>query len=79
MDILGLEMPKEYRGVKQFPLSGVSMRYTFDATPDAPTKKHRQYYAMLGTRAIWEDGWKAAAVHAPITGKGHFDQDQWEL
>jgi arylsulfatase len=55
------------------------MRYTFDAKPDDKTKKHRQYYAMLGTRAIWEDGWKAVAIHAPITGKGHFDKDQWEL
>jgi arylsulfatase len=55
------------------------MRYTFDARPDAPTTKKRQYYAMLGTRGIWEDGWKAAAVHAPLTGKGHFDKDQWEL
>jgi arylsulfatase len=34
---------------------------------------------MLGTRAIWEDGWKAVAIHGPITGKGHFDQDAWEL
>src|ERR1700745_3469215 len=25
------------------------------------------------------DGWLAAAVHAPFTGKGHFDQDQWQL
>jgi arylsulfatase len=72
-------MPKVYRGVEQHPLSGVSMRYTFDAKPDAPTKKKRQYYAMLGTRGIWVNGWKAAAVHAPITGKGHFDEDEWEL
>jgi arylsulfatase len=72
-------MPAVYRGVKQYPLSGVSMRYTFDAKPDDKTKKHRQYYAMLGTRALWEDGWKAVALHAPITGKGHFDKDQWEL
>ncbi len=79
LEIVGLEMPKVYKGVPQFPLSGVSMRYTFDATPDAPTQKHRQYYAMLGTRAMWEDGWKAVAIHAPITGKGHFDQDKWEL
>jgi arylsulfatase len=79
LDIAGLKMPDVYRGVKQYPLSGVSMRYSFDATPDAPTQKHRQYYAMLGTRAIWEDGWLAAAVHAPLTGKGHFDQDQWQL
>ena len=34
---------------------------------------------MLGTRGIWEDGWLAATVHAPFTGKGHFDQDQWQL
>ena len=50
LDICGLEMPKVYSGVEQYPLSGVSMRYTFDA-PDAPTQKKRQYYAMLGTRA----------------------------
>ena len=79
LEICGLEMPKVYRGVEQYPLSGVSMKYSFDATPDAPTKKHVQYYTMLGTRAIWQDGWKAVAVHAPLTGKGHFDQDKWEL
>ena len=55
------------------------MRYSFDAAPSAPTRKKRQYYAMLGTRGIWEKGWRAAAVHAPISGKGHFDKDRWEL
>jgi arylsulfatase len=79
LDIVGLEMPKVYRGVEQFPLSGISMRYTFDTTPQAPTQKKRQFYSMLGTRGIWEDGWLAATVHAPFTGKGHFDQDQWQL
>ena len=78
LDICGLEMPKVYRGVEQYPLSGVSMRYSFDA-PKAPTQKKRQYYAMLGTRAMWEDGWKAVALHAPISGKGHLDKDVWEL
>jgi hypothetical protein len=79
LDICGLKMPEIYKGVRQYPLSGVSMRYTFTAAPDAPTQKKRQYYAMLGTRALWEDGWKVVALHAPFTGKGHFDQDQWEL
>ena len=74
LDIAGLEMPKVYNGVEQYPLTGVSMRYTFDAKPDAPTQKKRQYYAMLGTRGIWEDGWLAAAVHAPISGQGPFRQ-----
>jgi arylsulfatase len=79
LEIVGIEMPKVYRGVNQFPLSGVSMKYSFDAAPDAPTQKKRQYYAMLGTRGIWEDGWLATALHAALTGKGHFDQDKWQL
>jgi arylsulfatase len=80
LDICGLEMPKIYKGVEQYPLSGISMRYTFDAKPDAPTKKQRQYYAMMGTRGIWENGWKASSVHPPLPSDlGHFDKDEWEL
>ena len=79
LDMCGVEMPKVYKGVGQYPLSGVSMKYSFDATPDAPTQKKRQYFAMLGTRAIWEDGWKAVAMHVPITGQGNFEKDEWEL
>ena len=78
LEVVGLEMPEVYRGVDQYPVNGVSMRYSFDSA-QAPTKKERQYYAMLGTRGIWEDGWKASAVHAPISGQGHFDEDRWEL
>lgn len=78
LDIIGLEMPDVYRGVKQIPLPGVSMRYTFD-DGDAPTQKKRQFYTIGGTRGIWQDGWKAAATHAPMNGKGNFDKDAWEL
>ncbi|MFB7718423.1 arylsulfatase [Nocardia sp. NPDC056100] len=77
-DVTGVPMPEEYRGVKQYPLNGVSMRYTFD-DPNATTKKERQYYAMLGTRGIWQDGWKASSVHAALSDKGHFNDDNWEL
>ncbi len=79
LEVCGLEMPKVYRGVEQHPLSGVSMCYSFDAKPDAPTQKKRQYYAMLGTRGIWENGWKASAIHAALISKGNFDKDEWEL
>ena len=78
LDVAGLEMPEEYKGIKQYPLNGVSMRYSFD-DQGAPTTRKRQYFAMLGTRGIWQDGWKAAALHAPISNKGNFDQDRWEL
>jgi arylsulfatase A-like enzyme len=79
LEVCGLEMPKVYKGAEQYPLSGVSMKYTFEAKPDGPTKKVRQYYAMLGTRGIWEKGWKAVAMHVPLIGTGHFDKDKWEL
>ena len=79
LEACGIEMPEVYNGVKQTPLSGVSMAYTFDAEPDGPTQKEVQYYAMLGTRGVWKDGWKAVALHAPISGKSNFDKDVWEL
>jgi arylsulfatase len=72
-------MPEFNHGVKQYPMSGVSMAYTFDAKPDDPTTKHVQYYEMFGTRGIWKDGWHAATIHAPINGTGNFDKDKWEL
>jgi len=79
LEAIGLEMPEVYNGVKQVPLSGVSMAYTFDAKPNDPTQKEVQYFAMLGSRGIWKDGWKAAAIHAPLSGRGNFDKDDWEL
>jgi len=79
LEACGLEMPEVYRGVKQYPLSGVSMKYSFDAKADGKTRKKRQYYTMLGTRGIWENGWKASAIHAPLTDRGHFNEDRWEL
>ena len=78
LDCLGLEMPDVVDGHEQQPLPGVSMRYTFDDA-SAATRKERQYYAMLGTRGIYADGWKAVAVHGPTSGIGHFDRDAWEL
>ncbi len=79
LEACGIEMPEVYNGVKQQPLSGVSMLYSFDAQPNDPTQKHIQYYSMFGTRGLWKDGWKAVALHAPISGKGNFDKDEWEL
>ncbi|GAB6263210.1 arylsulfatase [Photobacterium sp. R1] len=79
LEITGNEMPKVNHGVEQYPLSGISMVYTFDAKPDDPTQKKVQYYSMLGTRGIWKDGWKASAIHSPLTGHGQFDKDEWEL
>ena len=34
---------------------------------------------MLGSRAIWHDGWKAITNHPTLSGWGHFNDDEWEL
>jgi hypothetical protein len=39
----------------------------------------KKHYSMLGTRGMWEAGWKAAAIRAPLSSKGHFDKDEWQL
>jgi arylsulfatase len=78
LECCGVEFPQFVFGYEQTPLPGVSMAYSFDDA-DAPTTKHIQYYAMLGTRGIWHDGWKAVAVHGPLTSLGNFDKDEWEL
>jgi arylsulfatase len=77
LEACGVAMPEVVNGVKQSPLSGISMAYTFAA--DGPTRKQTQYYEMLGTRGIWHQGWKAVAEHGPFLGRGRFDEDRWQL
>jgi arylsulfatase len=79
LECCGVKMPEVIDGQKQSPLAGVSMRYSFD-NANAPTTKETQYYEMVGTRGIYDKGWKASTVHAPAPAdQGHFDKDQWEL
>jgi hypothetical protein len=76
--MLGIEMPDVVKGYTQFPLEGVS----FDATLNdaTATDKQTQFYSMGGTRAIWHQGWKAAAISpaAHDMWAGYATQ-RWEL
>ncbi|MCE5314606.1 MAG: arylsulfatase [Armatimonadota bacterium] len=78
MECASVEAPEFIKGYQQSPIQGVSMCYTFDR-PNAESTRHTQFYSMLGTRAIYHDGWKAVAKHGAISGKGHFMDDKWEL
>ncbi len=56
-----LKQPKMVDGIKQNPIEGVSMLYTFDTkNANAPSKRKTQYFEMMGDRAIYNDGWMAA-------------------
>jgi arylsulfatase len=78
LDVLGVEPPETIKGHTQSDLDGVSMRSTFDDAT-APSGRKTQFYAMLGSRAIWHEGWKAVTTHPAISGWGHFNDDEWEL
>lgn len=79
LECCGIKMPEVVDGIKQTPLPGVSMKYTFDNSK-ASTTKETQYYEMIGTRGIWHKGWKASAEHGPIpVNLGNFDKDKWQL
>ncbi len=68
----GIPAPATINGLKQNPIEGVSMAYTWDpaaAGPTAPSKRTTQYFEILGNRAIYHDGWVAATT--PVTVPWH--------
>ena len=78
LDVLGVEAPETIKGHTQNTLDGVSMRTSFEDAK-APSNRTTQFYAMLGSRAIWHDGWKAVTNHPTISGWSNFNDDEWEL
>ena len=77
LDIVGVEVPETFQGVDQQPVEGTSMSYTFPTNAvDLTTNRPKQYYEMMGHRAIWSDGWKAVTMHR----KGvSFEDEKWAL
>jgi arylsulfatase A-like enzyme len=63
LEATGIKAPEEVNGIRQKPIEGVSMAYTFDkANADAPSKHNTQYFEMFANRAIYHDGWIAATT-----------------
>lgn len=73
-----MPFPEVVDGIRQTPLAGVSMRYSFESA-DAPTRKQTQYYEMLSTRGLWHEGWKVSTEHGPMIDTGKFEQDRWQF
>ncbi|RVT78706.1 arylsulfatase [Flavobacterium sufflavum] len=90
LEIAGIKAPEKIKEIKQDIIQGSSLYASLnDAKAESLHKV--QYYYIFGNRAIYKDGWKAAAAHAnPFTspntaGKNqaptpsNFDTDVWEL
>ncbi|MFN9535352.1 MAG: arylsulfatase [Pseudanabaena sp.] len=82
LEAAGIEEPEVVNGAKQQPIEGTSLVYSFD-DPAVASKHKTQYFEMFGNRAIYDNGWVAAARHGRLPwerfSKTTFDQDNWEL
>ena len=58
LEVLGIEAPTSIKGVTQSPMEGVSFAHGFDDA-SAESKRHTQYFEMMGHRSIYHDGWRA--------------------
>ena len=83
-DVAGIEFPSRVDGVDQVPLDGVSFAPTFSGA-EVPAPHRLQVFEQWGNRAIYQDGWIAAARHlVPWTFDANrndhsYEQDRWEL
>jgi len=76
-EMLGIQPPEVLKGFTQSPIEGESFVQAI-SDPEAP-EKDVQFYAMLGQRALYSQGWLANTLHPPISGWGRFEHDVWEL
>ena len=91
LEAAGIPEPKVVDGIEQEPMDGTSFLYTFDDA-NAEERHTVQYFEVIGSRAIYKDGWWACArldkkpwefspaALAPFApGKWDPEQDTWEL
>jgi arylsulfatase A-like enzyme len=86
LEATGVRAPKIVDGIKQSPIEGVSMMYTFDRkNASAPSTHRTQYFEMMGDHAIYHDGWIASTkvMRPPWNISGGIGSDPatypWEL
>jgi hypothetical protein len=60
LEVTGIKAPELVNGIKQKPIEGVSIAYTFDkANATAPSTHKTQYFEMMSNRGIYHEGWYA--------------------
>ena len=87
LDLLDIDVPTELDGRQQMSVDGASFRTVLDDEAAADTRTS-QYYECWGSRAIYEDGWKAVTNHTNqltlnerthVEGSADFATDEWML
>src|SRR5688572_32527312 len=82
LEAVGIPAPKIVNGIRQTPMAGISMKYSFN-NGRAKERHTTQYNEGAGNRSIYHDGWMAAVVHnvtwEPTLRAERFEDDKWEL
>ncbi len=86
LELAGVQVPARIDGVPQNSVDGISFGYLLPAEGrSAPERHETQYFEMLGSRAIYHQGWKAVTFHpvGPLYDdqdpNAPFADDVWEL
>jgi arylsulfatase len=81
----GINAPDQLDGVRQMPIDGIDLSYTFD-NAKVPSNRHIQVFEMLQNMGIYHDGWWAGTK--PVTAPWDYfksaasadpDKREWEL
>lgn len=63
LEATGIPAPVMVDGIGQKTIEGVSMAYTFEKENEkAPSTHKTQYFEMMGTQGLYNDGWMLSAV-----------------
>ncbi|MEP7023022.1 MAG: arylsulfatase [Actinomycetota bacterium] len=86
-EILGITPPREVNGIPQDSIDGVSFAYSLN-DPDAEGRLKTQYFEVMASRSIYQDGWMASTIGPrlpwipglpPGIREWTPDHDVWEL
>lgn len=86
LEAAGVTAPTMINGVKQTPIEGTSLVYSFNDA-GAPARRTTQYFELLANRGVYHDGWMANtsprrlpwAKVAPGVPSADPNEFEWEL
>jgi arylsulfatase len=82
LEAAGLPEPQIVNGIRQKPIEGVSMLYSFNDAK-AAERHETQYFEMFCNRGIYHKGWTAVTRHSipwvMVSKLPPFQEDVWEL
>ena len=84
LELTDIKAPDKLRSVPQAPIEGISLAYSIKDA-GAASRHREQYYYIFGSRAIYQDGWKASLafpnhfIPSTASNAKPFDENAWEL